>query len=155
MRGSNSALAEGSLRLSHLFSIQADLWALSLTTDSVGLCCYQSVNERSIILGDTDHMVSAAVAQLKDSDSALSYASGLTVVKEIESRTGRQFSIGTICATLDRLEKRGFLTSEVSDRDGRRPKRFYYLTGEGQKALLEARHAVDSIWKGLKLSPIT
>jgi PadR family transcriptional regulator PadR len=100
------------------------------------------------ILGGSAHLVMAAIVRLKD------HAAGDAVRKEIATTTKHPVSIGTVCATLNRLEKAGHLTSDVSDRDGRRPKRFYHLTETGQDALVEARKAVDSIWKGLSVRDV-
>jgi PadR family transcriptional regulator PadR len=100
------------------------------------------------ILGGSAHLVMAAVVRLKD------HAAGDAVRKEIETTTKQPVSIGTVWATLNRLEKAGHLASDVSDRDGRRPKRFYHLTESGQDALVQARQAVDSIWKGMSIRDV-
>ena len=60
-------------------------------------------------------------------------------------------SMGAVCTTLERLEKRGLLESEISDREGRRAKRFYIVTDSGQDMLVETKQALEAIWKGLKL----
>ena len=103
------------------------------------------------ILGSFEHLVLAATARLKDKKSGVSHASGNGVTDEIGAITGRHISVGAVCTTLDRLENKGFLSSEVSDRESRRPRRFYALTKEGQEALIQAREVVDSIWEGLDL----
>jgi len=112
---------------------------------------------RNDIVGGTEHLVLAAVPRLQK--KGVSTASGTAVQKEVKEQAKRELSIGAICTTLERLEKRGLLESEISDRDGRRPKRFYSLTEPGLQALVEARSAFDGLWKGLgrmlpKLSPI-
>ncbi len=95
-----------------------------------------------------------ATARLKDKKSDASLACGVAVRKEIEATAKRRYGIGTVCAALDRLEKAGLLKSEISDRDGRRPKRFYYLTSEGLAALLEAREESKAIWHQLRLDAL-
>ena len=109
---------------------------------------------RSDVLGGFEHLVLAATARLKDTATGDSHASGLSVRNEIDVQTGRNVSVGAVCTTLDRLEKKGLLKSEVSDRDGRRPKRYYSLTGPGLAALVEAHRAVERIWKGLRVDLI-
>ena len=109
---------------------------------------------RNDVLGGFEHLVLAATARLNDSASGVSHASGLSVRNEIDVRTGRNVSVGAVCTTLDRLEKKGLLESEISDRDGRRPKRYYSLTPPGLNALVEFRQAVDGIWRGLKVDLI-
>ena len=69
-------------------------------------------------------------------------AYGVTISDEIRERTGRDLAPGAIYATLDRLEKKGWLSSEMSEpkkeRGGRR-KRLYAITGAGE----QAHHAFD------------
>jgi DNA-binding PadR family transcriptional regulator len=113
---------------------------------------------QNAVLGGREYLVLAAVPRLRDTDLDVSLASGVAVQKEIERQTGRLISIGSVCTTLDRLEKKKLLTSDVSDRDGRRPKRFYSLSEPGHKTLVEAKRASDAMWKGLdrmlpKLAP--
>jgi PadR family transcriptional regulator, regulatory protein PadR len=106
--------------------------------------------ERQKLLAGFEHLVLGVVPPLKDGETGSSLASGVAVRKEIVKRTGDSVSLGAVYTTLDRLEKKGFLTSEVSDRVGNRPMRFYLLTGEGQKALLRARQAINAVWEGLE-----
>jgi PadR family transcriptional regulator PadR len=103
------------------------------------------------VLGGFEHLVLASAARLKDGPFGVSRASGLAVRNEIDAKTGRNVSVGAVSNTLDRLERKGYLTSEISDRDGRRPKRYYSLTGTGAAALVEARKVIESIWQGLEV----
>jgi len=109
------------------------------------------MGKRSDNLGGSEHIVLAAAARLQDSGGGFSRACGTAVVEEIERRTGRHMSMGAVCTTLERLEKRGLLESEISDREGRRAKRFYIVTDSGQDMLVETKQALEAIWKGLKL----
>ena len=65
-------------------------------------------------------------------------AYGVSISDNILERTGRDVPMGAIYATLDRLERKGYLKSRMSEpkkeRGGRR-KRLYVLTGAGEKAL--------------------
>jgi len=58
---------------------------------------------------------------------------------------------GTIYPTLARLEARGWLESEWEDidesREGRRRRRYYRLTGEGERA---ARRELDAVAQSLE-----
>jgi len=103
-------------------------------------------------IGSSEHIILAAAARLSAGEGEkVSRACGTAVVQEIEDATGKRMSIGTVCTCLDRLEKRGFLASKVSDHEGRRPKRYYSLTDAGEKKLVELHDAIEAIWKGLKL----
>jgi PadR family transcriptional regulator, regulatory protein PadR len=82
-------------------------------------------------LGHFEKLVLLAVAQLAD-------AYGVTIRREIEEKTGRQVSAGAIYTSLERLESRGLVASELTDptpvRGGRR-KRTYRLRPLGERAL--------------------
>jgi PadR family transcriptional regulator PadR len=65
-------------------------------------------------------------------------AYGVSIHDTIQERTGDDVAMGAIYATLDRLEKKGYLRSRWSEptaaRGGRR-KRLFELTGLGEQAL--------------------
>ena len=71
------------------------------------------------------------------------------ISEEYEVQTKKPASIGAIHATLDRLNKKGLLTSEMvaptAERGGRR-KRVYKITAEGEQALIAARDFRVSLW---------
>ncbi len=101
-------------------------------------------------LGEFEHAVLAAVAHLDDE------AYGVTVRREIESRTGRHVSIGALYTALDRLERKGYVTSTMSEptpRRGGRSKRHFRITSTGSAALRESRDFLQRMWSGLALAP--
>ena len=65
-------------------------------------------------------------------------AYGASLRREIEARTGRTISAGALYTALDRLEKRGFVSSRLgeptAERGGKR-KRLYTLQPAGERAL--------------------
>ena len=61
-------------------------------------------------LGEFEHIVMLAL--LRPGDRAY----GVTVRQEIEARTGREASIGAVYATLDRLENKGYVKSQLGQR---------------------------------------
>lgn len=71
------------------------------------------------------------------------------VAEEFESQTGKSVSIGATHSTLDRLCKKGFLTSEIGKptavRGGRR-KRIYTISASGQRALTKSKELRTSLW---------
>ena len=79
---------------------------------------------RSDRLGELEHIVLLALLQLGDD------AYGVSIRREIESRTGRSIGPGTIYPTLERLERKGLLHSRLgtptAERGGR-AKRHYEL----------------------------
>jgi PadR family transcriptional regulator PadR len=72
------------------------------------------------------------------------------IAEEFESQTGRAVSIGATHSTLDRLENKGFLKSEMgkatAERGGRR-KRIFTITALGKRVLKEARDFKMALWE--------
>lgn len=98
--------------------------------------------------GEFEQIVLLAVARL----SGEGY--GMTIRREIEWRTGRPVSIGAIYATLDRLERKGWIGSkegEATARRGGRAKRHFRLEAAGAEALLTARRMLESMWEDVEL----
>lgn len=75
-------------------------------------------------------------------------AYGMNVRREIERVTGRELAIGSVYATLDRLEAKGLLTSRrVAAEDTSR--RCFLLTAVGTKALAETYAMRERLWQGI------
>ncbi len=83
-------------------------------------------------LGELEELVLIVVAILNEE------AYGVKVMDEIESQVGRKVNISAVHTTLDRLEKKGFVSSYMggasAERGGRR-KRLFRVTAEGSKAI--------------------
>ena len=83
-------------------------------------------------------------------------AYALNVADEFEEQTKRVTSIGAVHSTLNRLSKKGFLTSKVGDptpeRGGRR-KRIYEITAEGYRALEQSKELKISLWSQFPAFP--
>lgn len=81
-------------------------------------------------------------------------AYAVAVRDEIVARTGRGVSIGSLYITLQRLERKGLLTSRLgnpSPERGGRAKRFYGLTRRGQALLKAECRMTQAMWAGLGL----
>ncbi|MEO8909843.1 MAG: helix-turn-helix transcriptional regulator [Gemmatimonadaceae bacterium] len=79
-------------------------------------------------------------------------AYGLAIRRDLASRTGRDYSVGAVYTTLQRLEDKGLLTSRHSNPlpvRGGRSRRHFALTGAGARALREAERHAASIWAGV------
>ena len=80
-------------------------------------------------------------------------AYGLTIREQIEARTGRPISAGALYTALDRLEKRGMVSSRLGDptpqRGGNR-KRLYTVESAGERALTQAYESLELMANGLK-----
>ena len=81
------------------------------------------------------------------------HAYGRAILKEVQARLERNVAAGAVHATLERLEKKGVVSSRLGSGTpirGGRARRFYRLQPKGFRALNDARAAVESLWQGLK-----
>src|SRR5262245_15419098 len=96
-------------------------------------------------LGDFEQLILIAMLRL----GADAY--GVSLRQEIESRTGRTVSAGALYTALDRMEKRGLVTSRLSEptqaRGGKR-KRLYTLLPAGEGALARGYWSVRLMARG-------
>ena len=100
------------------------------------------------MLGSLEEQVMLAVLRTGDE------AYGMNVRRELESVTGREVTIGSVYATLDRLEAKGLVTSTRTAADGESPsRRVFGVTRTGAQALEQTREVRDKLWTGVKLSP--
>jgi DNA-binding PadR family transcriptional regulator len=70
---------------------------------------------------------------------------GVEIRRAIEERAGRTVSPGAIYTALDRLERRGLLTSRLGEKSAQRGgkrKRYYRLVAAGEKLLAESQRAL-------------
>lgn len=101
-------------------------------------------------LSDFEQLVLLAVVRLGQG------AYGVTVHREIESRTGRSISVTATYAALERMEQRGLATSSIGEATpvrGGRAKKHFQVTPEGALALREARAHMERMWDGLEAHP--
>jgi DNA-binding PadR family transcriptional regulator len=79
-------------------------------------------------------------------------AYGVSIKKEIESRLGRNVSMGAMHTALVRLEDKGYVRSgdgpATNERAGR-PKRFYEITALGKKAMEYSKNTRNELWKAI------
>lgn len=99
------------------------------------------------ILGAFEQAVLLAVVRLRDD------AYGRAILNDVQERLERNVATGAVHATLDRLERKGMLTSSLAAgtevRAGR-PRRYYRLEPAGRRALNEARASANRLWHGFK-----
>ena len=103
-------------------------------------------------LGEFEELVLLTVSILNGN------AYGINVMDEIETHTERKVSVSTIHATLNRLEKKGFIESYVggaSATRGGRSKRLYRILTEGQAALEKARIQREKLWSLIPKNPFS
>lgn len=101
-------------------------------------------------LGEFEMIVLLAVLQAGEG------AYGVPIQREIEGRTGRPVARGAVYVTLDRLERKGLLSSSLADptpERGGRAKRVYRLEPRGLAALRSSLQALARMQQGLDLLP--
>jgi DNA-binding PadR family transcriptional regulator len=101
---------------------------------------------RGDLLGSLEQLVLLALLRLGED------AYGMTVRREIEQRTGRDLSIGAIYATLERLERKGYIRSTVGEptaERGGRAKRLFRIAAKGEAALEASQHALRNMMDGI------
>jgi DNA-binding PadR family transcriptional regulator len=101
-------------------------------------------------LGEFELVIVMAILHLlQTGDDAF----GSAIREEIERRSGRQVSRGSIYITLDRLEEKGLLTSRLGNTSpgrGGRPKRLFRVTPGGKRAVKHSVALVARMHAGLE-----
>ena len=94
-------------------------------------------------IGEFEELVLLVVIILKNE------AYVLRIQEELKSQVNRSISMGALHTTLSRLEKKGFLDSEMagaSSKRGGRRKRLYDVTATGSTALRNAKEMRNMLW---------
>ncbi len=97
-------------------------------------------------LGEFEQLILLALVRLGPN------AYGVSMRKEIETRTERVISAGAIYTALERMEGRGFVSSrlgEATEQRRGRPKKFYRLEAAGAEALDRSYSAFAQMAKGM------
>lgn len=100
-------------------------------------------------LGEFEQIVLLALIRL----GANAY--GVRIRQEIAERTSRDVKIGSVYATLERLERKGFVSStqgEATPERGGRAKRYFKIEAPGEFALNESRRILRSMWQGIAVA---
>jgi PadR family transcriptional regulator PadR len=99
-----------------------------------------------MMLGEFEYLMLTAAARLGDE------AYGAAIRQEIEDATGAPCSIGALYTTLDRLERKGLITTWMGDptpERGGRPKRMVRVTAAGARAAASFYKAVVRVSRGV------
>ena len=98
-------------------------------------------------LGEFELLVMLAVMRLGED------AYGVPISREIEEQTGRDVAFGTVYATLERLQEKGLLRSDLGDptpERGGRAKRYFRITPTGLLKVRDTRQSLIRLWGGLR-----
>jgi DNA-binding PadR family transcriptional regulator len=97
-------------------------------------------------LGEFELMVILAVMQLGEE------AYGVPICRELEKHRGREVAVGSVYAALERLERKGLISSSLGDptpERGGKAKRYFRSTKEGIREAQETRQVLTKMWKNL------
>ena len=98
------------------------------------------------LLGSLEEQVMLAVVRTADD------AYGMNVRRELETVTGRSITIGSVYATLDRLEAKGLVESWRSPAtEGSVSRRLFTVTSAGARSLALTRDMRERLWSGVSL----
>ena len=103
------------------------------------------MTERSY-LGEFELMILLAVIHLGDE------AYGVPISRELEAHRGRDVSVGSVYAALERLEAKGLVASTLGDptpERGGKAKRYFRVTREGLRQVHDTRRVLIRLWQGL------
>ena len=79
-------------------------------------------------------------------------AYGLAVRRDVSERLGREYSVGAVYTTLERLEAKGFVVSRTTAPlpvRGGRSRRHFTVTAAGRRAIRHAESVARSVWAGI------
>jgi PadR family transcriptional regulator PadR len=97
-------------------------------------------------LGEFELMLLLTLIHLGDD------AYGVPLSRELALRRGRDVSVGSVYAALDRLELKGLVASNLGDSTperGGRAKRYFRVTRQGLRSVHETRKVLTKLWKSL------
>jgi DNA-binding PadR family transcriptional regulator len=99
-------------------------------------------------LGNLELMVLLSLIRVGDQ------AYGVPISREIERRTGRDVALGSVYAALDRLERKGFVSSVLGDptpERGGRAKRYFQISAKGVREVRDAQRMLTNMWRNLSV----
>lgn len=94
-------------------------------------------------IGELEELILLLIVMLKED------AYGFAIRKALKEQANRTVTIGAVHGTVNRLEKKGFIESNMTGatevRGGRR-KRVFSVTASGKKALQRSRDIKVNLW---------
>jgi PadR family transcriptional regulator len=106
----------------------------------------EQMETKRIYLGNLELIVLLALIRLRE------HAYGLPISREIEETISREVALASVYATLERLESKGLVSSELGEptpERGGRAKRYFHITAKGLREVHQTRQALTKLWKRL------
>ena len=107
------------------------------------------MNDKQKFLGEFEQILLLSILKLGTN------AYGTSIRQLLADAINRDITIGALYTTLERLEKKGMVSSKMGEskaQRGGRAKKYFEVTGAGQSALRKSRDALMTLWQGLSLS---
>ncbi|MEM1125308.1 MAG: helix-turn-helix transcriptional regulator [Bacteroidota bacterium] len=98
------------------------------------------------LLTRPEEFVMLAIWRLQDN------AYSLPIREQVSALVGYTWSLSSVYTPLDRLTRKGLVTSRLTaslPERGGRPRRIYTLTAKGRHALLHIRTVEQAMWSGI------
>lgn len=97
-------------------------------------------------LGEFELMILLTVLHLGDE------AYGVPIARELERQRGRDVSLGSVYAALERLEGKGLVASSLGDptpERGGKAKRYFRITKEGLRQVRDTHRVLTRLWQSI------
>jgi len=97
-------------------------------------------------MGGFELLVLLALIRLGDE------AYGVPISEAIEESSGKEVAMGSVYITLDRLERKGFVSSSLGEptaERGGRAKTYFRITTRGLREVRQARRTLMTLWQGV------
>jgi DNA-binding PadR family transcriptional regulator len=101
---------------------------------------------RSEFFGGFELLVLLALIRLGDE------AYGVPISEAIEENSGREVALGSVYVTLERLQRKGLVTSRLGEptpERGGRAKTYFRVTAKGLRAVRKAQRTLVNLWSGV------
>jgi DNA-binding PadR family transcriptional regulator len=101
---------------------------------------------RREFLGGFELLVLSALIRLGED------AYGVPIAEAITETSGRDVALGSVYVTLDRLSRKGLVTSRVGEptaERGGRAKTYFRVTAKGLREVRHARQTLIGLWEGI------
>jgi PadR family transcriptional regulator, regulatory protein PadR len=97
-------------------------------------------------LGEFELMILLVLIALGDD------AYGVPIARELERHRGREVALGSVYASLERLEGKGLVSSKLGEpiaERGGKARRYFQITQEGLRQANETRQVLTRMWRGM------
>jgi PadR family transcriptional regulator PadR len=102
--------------------------------------------DKATYLRDLELMILLVVMRLGDD------AYGVPIARELKVHARREVSLANVYATLEKLQEKGYVSSDLADptpERGGRAKRYFSVTAQGLKKVRETQRTLVRLWRAI------